>query len=234
MDAVLHFIETEEADVVCLQEAQQHTLGLFADCGYDTNFLPLTQRVIGDKVAIEGIAICSRLPLQNMGHYIYHGDPSTVPVFDNKHIIRAYRNGILHGEVVHNGNTYTIATTHFTWNPQGDTASEEQIESMRKLLAYTNALPPHIICGDFNIPRNHNPLYDEIIRHYSDGVPLQYTSSLDRNLHRHGSESDKEILFSSFMVDYIFTQTPYTASDVRLVFGISDHAGVVGNVVKEG
>jgi exonuclease III len=230
LDAVLHFIEEEQADVVCLQEVQQHTLHLFAECGYETNFLPLTQRAIENKVAIEGVAICSRFPLKNTGHYIYHGDQTTVPVFDDAHIIKAYRNAILHGEVMHNGNTYTIATTHFTWNPDGSIASEEQIESMRKLRAYTETLPAHIICGDFNIPRNYNSLYSELLKSYKDEIPLKYTSSLDKVIHRHGGDADKEILFSSFMVDYIFTQAPYIARDVRLVFGLSDHAGVVGNI----
>ena len=89
------------------------------------------------------------------------------------------------------------------------------------------------MCGDFNIPRHYNPLYDELTKYYVDNIPLSYISSLDPTLHYAGSHPDKKMLFDSYMVDYIFTQTPYTATDVRLEFSISDHAGVVAHISKE-
>ncbi len=233
LERVLPFIATESPDIFCLQEVYEKDLSLFAELGYTTHFLPLTQRMNHSTLDTEGIALCSREMPVHVASHIYNGDATVIPTFDSARIIDTFNNGVLHGEFSHNGDTFIIATTHFTWNPHGNIASPEQTKSLERLLAYTATLPSHIICGDFNIPRNHNPLYDELVKKYADTIPTTYTSSLDKTLHRHGADADKDILFSSFMVDYIFTQPSYRASDVRLVFGTSDHAGVVGTVTKE-
>jgi endonuclease/exonuclease/phosphatase family metal-dependent hydrolase len=50
--------------------------------------------------------------------------------------------------------------------------------------------------------------------------------------HRIGHLPEKQNLFTDYMVDYVFTQAPYTAHDVELVFDLSDHAAVVATISK--
>jgi hypothetical protein len=84
-----------------------------------------------------------------------------------------------------------------------------------------------------NMPRGYNANYEHFIKRYIDTIPKQYMSSLDRNLHRLGSDPDlKSPMFESYMVDYIFSQPPYIVEDVLLHFGVSDHAGVTAIIKK--
>lgn len=43
----------------------------------------------------------------------------------------------------------------------------------------------------------------------------------------------KKHLLDIFMVDYLLTQPPYTAKNVELIFNVSDHAAIVGDVYGE-
>lgn len=127
---------------------------------------------------------------------------------------------------------YNFATTHFTWNPDGSAECVAQAKALDTLLPFLNNRPPHILCGDMNIPRRESPYYTRLVANYHDAVPIEYTSSLDKNFHRTGKNPDLEHLFTSYMVDYLLTQPPYQAHNVRLEFGISDHAGIVAEIER--
>ena len=83
-----------------------------------------------------------------------------------------------------------------------------------------------------NIPRHHNFLYEKFLEQYKDNIPAEYKSSLDKSMHLFGNDSEKNVLFTDYMVDYIFSQAPYRVQNVRLEFGISDHAAVIADVFK--
>ncbi len=128
------------------------------------------------------------------------------------------------------GATYTIAAIHLfdTWNGE---ASPAQDASVTALLTYLATLPPHILCGDCNMPRGYNTNYERFITRYTDEIPHTYTSSLDRTLHRAGTRTDLNApIFDIYMVDYLFSESPYRVSDVRLEFGVSDHAAVIASI----
>ena len=127
--------------------------------------------------------------------------------------------------------TYKIATTHLPDTEDG-LETEFQIRSINNLLQCLDQENPHLICGDFNIPRGYNSLYNNICNNYQDNIPTNYKSSLDRTLHHMGNKIIDQPIFDEYMVDYIFTKIPYETKDVRLEFGISDHAGVVASVYK--
>lgn len=150
--------------------------------------------------------------------------------FDPENQEDTVERGVILGTAVIEGIEYRIATTHFTWSKDGNCATPAQIAHMDSLTALMSKEPPHLLCGDFNIPRGRNPLYNNLITMYEDCIPDAVTSSLDRTFHRLGNDPEKSVLFDSFVVDYIFSQAPYSVHDVRLTFGISDHAAVVGTV----
>ncbi len=232
LERVLPFILKELPDVLCLQEVYEENLIDFKKMGYDGEFAPMACIETNEKYQLVGTAILSRHTLKNFELFYYRGSRETVCHFDRNNVYQTQQKAVLCADIHIDGETFTIATTHFTWTPDGNVPDPEQIADMEKFLAYTTALRPHVVCGDFNIPRHHNPLYEKLTKHYTDTIPEQYTTSLDPSLHRLGHIPDKKEIFKSFMVDYIFTQPPYTASDVRLEFGVSDHAGVVATITK--
>jgi exonuclease III len=228
------FLATEKADVVCLQEAPVEILSFLHAQRYTTMYMPRTRKTQNGVGYTDGIVLASLHPVMYDSHYYYK--PSEILAEeDYDEQTGRYNNWqcVLVGEISYEQKTYTIATTHYTWTKDGDVPAEAQITDLPKMLSYLRTLPPHILCGDFNIPRHHNFLYDEIIKEYTDTIPVHYKSSLDAALHRAGNNHEKIKLFTDFMVDYIFTQAPYNTGNVRLEFGISDHAAVIGDIFIE-
>ena len=127
---------------------------------------------------------------------------------------------------------YAIATTHFTWAPNGNISTDAQHMDMDAFLFHMEKYKPHVMCGDFNIPRGHNDLYDKLLIAYKDAVPELYATSLDAEFHRLRLDQDRKVLLERYMVDYILTQEPYRAEDVRLQFGVSDHAAVIATILR--
>ena len=100
-------------------------------------------------------------------------------------------------------------------------------------LSYIETLDAHVMCGDFNIPRLSSI---HSMKSLLNTIPIQFPFHMRRASTQHFiamvESPDKRQMFESFMVDYVFTQPPYTAHGVRLEFGISDHAAVVATIGK--
>lgn len=231
LETVLPFLERENADVLCIQELVDATIQEIARFGYTYSFLPMTHVNENGRTGTLGTALFVRNGIAAHFHsWYYRGGKGTAPGFNRSLMEETVWRGVVYATCAVDGRSYQIGSTHFTWTEYGESASELQKNDMHTLLTRSADEPPHILCGDFNIPRHHNALYEELTGRYTDNVPEHYASSLDKTLHRLGSTAGKEHLFTSFMVDYLFSQAPYTVSDVRLVFGVSDHAAVVGNI----
>jgi len=231
-DRILPFLEKEKADIVCLQESTQYYEKALQKLGYTTCFLPRCKKNIDGELLVEGILLGSLHPVTFKTFYyskIYKELPEEV------HGLTTGPNsqrGIILGTIQYESQTHVIGTTHFTWTPNGSIPNQSQQEDMVSFIEYISTLPPHCMCGDFNIPRYQNPLYTTLTEVYEDEIPKSYTSSLDKKIHRLGAFEEKAILFESYMVDYIFTQPPYSAENVRLEFGVSDHTAVVATILK--
>jgi endonuclease/exonuclease/phosphatase family metal-dependent hydrolase len=231
-DTSLEFIKHEQADILCLQEVGKDTVTLIENMGYEIAFAPMTLKDFDNGPIEQGVLIASRSAFRHTVHY-YHQPADDMLVFDRTHIHNTVSNIVLVAEIELEGSVFWVATTHFTWTPHGNEPNAAQRTDLPELLATTASLPPHVLTGDFNIPRGHNELYPLLTEQYIDTVPKKYTSSLDKTLHRHKDEPKLVHLFTDYMVDYIFTQPPYTASNVRLEFGVSDHAAVIADISKE-
>jgi endonuclease/exonuclease/phosphatase family metal-dependent hydrolase len=231
---VFPYLKSLEADVICLQEADESYKAFLEDLSYQTYFLPRCLKIQNGIEYIDGELLASRFPTAFSGFYYYK--PSEVLMLENHKEStdkRTNRQGVVVGTIRSpKGEEYTIGTTHFTWTPEGAIANQAQINDMATFLNYVRTLGPHVMCGDFNIPRHHNRLYDDLMKLYLDTVPAQYTSSVDKTIHKRGDDPSKAHIFSDYMVDYIFTQPPFEASNVRLEFGLSDHAAVVAEISK--
>ena len=224
--------ERVNADVLCLQEVFVSMVPLIESIGYTVSFVPFSLKSSDNKYEECGIAIATKTSHVSHKQYCYHKPSNTIVRFDREHIHETVANAVLVAEILNDGMPYTIATTHFTWTPNGNIPNDSQKADLPKFLSAIKKLPPHVMTGDFNIPRGHNELYPLLTEHYTDAVPTTYKSSLDKAFHRHKDEPELVHLFTDYMVDYIFTQTPYRAENVRLEFGASDHAAVIADISK--
>jgi endonuclease/exonuclease/phosphatase family metal-dependent hydrolase len=175
-----------------------------------------------------GITIASRTPLRAWSYYYHIPEENMTRNKEGKPDHRSF--GYIMSETVVNGEQYRIGTTHF-WDSADGHTDAMQRALIRKLIPALESELPHILCGDFNIPRGHNALYDKLTVRYNESIPLRYHSSLDRNLHKLGKAELDEPIFDEYMVDYILTEEPYIASDTKLHFGVSDHAAVSSTII---
>jgi endonuclease/exonuclease/phosphatase family metal-dependent hydrolase len=232
-ERVLPFLEREMADVVCLQETTEKYLAPLQELGYTTFFEPRCIKSHEGVDFVDGLLFASLHPATFQTYHYYNPHNGIIrEQFD----VETQRNNtprsLVLAHVGYHDEQYVIGTTHFTWTPKGALPCAAQKQDLKAYLELVATLPPHIVCGDFNIPRHHNELYVPLTQVYTDTVPQSYITSLDPNLHRMRHEPLKKDLLENFMVDYVFIQPPYSASNVRLEFGVSDHAAVVATLSK--
>ena len=231
LERVVPFLEHEQAHVVCIHELMERDIAAFeslldAPC----IFAPVT-RHMRNETGIMGCGLFSRLPVpaHDIKHYIEPKEP--LPDFDetNTATKHATRNGpLVIADVEASDGRYRIATTHFTWTPHGD-ADEFQCEDISKLLNILGTMGEFVVCGDFNAPRG-GEIFSKLAERYTDNIPKEYATSIDVNLHRAGKARPEEL--ADKMVDGLFTTPNYLASDVRLQFGVSDHAAIVATIQR--
>ena len=228
---ILKLIATESPDVICLQECPESFQDNLQAVGFTTDFMPMRYQIQNDVAYAEGLVFASKLPFTTSQKHYYQPDRliAPTPVPTPKPLMH---HGYILGIVESAHDIIQIATTHSMVTPDG-LPTEHQTQGVKKLLSLLATEKSHVLCGDFNIPRNFNPLYDELTKVYTDMIPLEYPSSLDRSLHRLGkTPALTEPIFDSYVVDYIFSKPDYEVSDVRLQFGISDHAAIIANISK--
>ena len=228
---ILSLINSENPDIICLQECPESFQEYLHHFGYRCDFLAMMHKIQNDVEYLEGVVFASKIPFVTSHKYYYQPDyelpHAPIPTPET---LKHY--GYIIATLEHEGELYHLATTHIMITPDG-MPTEHQTQGVKKLLSLVATEKPHILCGDFNMPRGYNPLYEDFIKVYSDTIPTEYTSSLDQNLHRLGKTPDLNApIFDIYMVDYLFAKPEYTISDVRLQFGVSDHAGIVATISK--
>ena len=234
-------IRAEQPDLVCLQEVFETDMPYISEqlgmsgsfspmldvsdenkysipirgkwgIGYFTN-LEITQPVVGpDLSAIEHTSLPSGLKV------FYYSGSSDIKKFVGPN--DASRIFVV-GTVTKDGQQYTVGTTHFTWSGDGQ-ATQEQHQDQHKFLQILQQFPDLIFCGDFNAPRG-GEIFSEFEKHFTDNLPKDVTTTIDLELHYAAP------LY--LVVDTIFSTPHYRVSNVRAVSGLSDHIGVVGEVI---
>jgi endonuclease/exonuclease/phosphatase family metal-dependent hydrolase len=229
-DLVLPFLTAQSADVICLQEIPESYVPTIEKLGYQVTFAPMTHFPMRHGTEKIGIAIASIHKPSNVVVSYYYKDEHAIPTFDQRNIPDTIANVFIAANI----DGVQVATTHFTWTPNGEVPNQQQKERLPRLLSQLQELGSHVLCGDMNIPRHHNELYPLFLKQYTDAIPTTYKSSLDRTIHRAAADPNLSKLFDRYMVDYLFTQEPFLAHNIELQFGISDHAAVVSQIEKRG
>jgi endonuclease/exonuclease/phosphatase family metal-dependent hydrolase len=232
LDLVMPFLEREKPDVVCLQEIMERDVPLFEKALDGKCFFSVNTRHQADgNPGVMGCGILSRLSAHSFTEDWYVRNSEEIPTFDftNANTKHATENHAVLSCTVEVGSVaYKIATTHFTWTPDGK-PDEYQREDLKKFLPILDSLGEFVLCGDFNAPRG-GEIFSALSGRYKDNIPAGYNSSLDPDLHRIGKTKPHEL--DGKMVDGLFTTEEYQASDVRLEFGVSDHAAIIASIVK--
>ena len=223
---VTEFLTSTNPDCICLQEMPASYIYELTVLGYYPCFAPMMRDTEVSENNVLGVCIATKQWPNSSIHY-YFGVKDGIKTHIPRDTGNAQSFPFVYTEITHtDGHTYRIATTHLMVTRNG-LASPEQTASATALIDTLTPYPPHLLCGDFNMPRGYNTNYERFTTRYTDTIPTKYTSSLDRTLHRDGKSTDLNApIFDIYMVDYIFTQSPYQVQDVQLHFGISDHAAV--------
>ena len=225
LDAVVSFLEKEKPDITCIQElCEPDVERIRAVLGVPFyKFAPMTRW--NDPHEIIGSCIFSKYPLLSQSVNYYRESANVIHDLDFTSVEASNRTknlALISVEIEKEQMRFRFATTHFTWTPDGE-ADDYQREDIKKLLSILEPLGDMVLAGDFNAPRG-GEIFSILAARYKDNIPLEYTTSIDGNLHRRGQLNK--------MVDGLFTTSAYRASNVRLEFGVSDHAAIIADIEK--
>lgn len=238
-DLIDPFLDKELPDTLCLQEVFEiDAVRLAERLGMHHLFAPMMLRnpEFKEPELPElpfGVAMLSRIPFASTSTQEYHstGNPLLPHGGKNMETRRAsIRQVLLSAEVPFDGKIFSVATTHFTWTSNG-LPDQYQEDDARALLEILSKMPGDIaLCGDFNMPRHFNALYDLFAARYTDAIPASYDSSIDLSIHRSRNNPAAVVDLCKYMVDYLFLTPGYRAGNVRLLPGVSDHYAIVANL----
>ena len=232
------FFAREEPDVICLQELIGEDVPRLQSAlpGYEVYFEPMGIRPDEAPSLTMGLGIFSRLPMRRLGPIFYVGskdDPLLASKSEKAETYNNFRRFVLAADIESDGVLYRVATTHFTWTPNGQ-ATDEQRTDLREMLRVLDELGQFVLVGDFNAPRGlpgqGGEIFSALAERYKDNVPPEYKTSLDPLFHRARLTNPRDL--DDKMVDGFFTTKDYRAKNVYMQGGVSDHFALIGEVEK--
>lgn len=173
LDRVLPFIQKEKPDVLCLQEADENMLNELETQGYNIGFAPIYITTVEGKYLEEGELIASKYPLDAKIFYYYKPE-GEIPHYNEEDKRNHTAQVLVSATVTIDNDEYIFATTNFTWSPDGDNVTDNQILDLQTMREELATYQPHILCGDFNLPRGYNTLYPTLAEGYTDCIPEKY------------------------------------------------------------
>lgn len=237
LDKVIPFLQKEQTDIVCLQEVFKSDLPRLAEAlgNLPGSTIPIPAPipvvVFSPMVIVDGpnrvnfpllgeigLAIISKFPIESSSTLYYHGSQDAIPHInmDPNHANRLVLAATFEGESFKGA----VATTHFTWAPDGTTTAEQH-QDLDNMFAKLKELPPHTLAGDFNAPRG-STIWQRLTDRYIDNIPPEIITTLDPHLHR--------IKNLNLVVDGLFSSKEYNVKNVEVVSGLSDHQAILAEI----
>lgn len=207
-EETLRAINDADADILCLQEVTKSAIPVLEEAlGAQGYFVSMGSfEEIGEEVGIALFVRRGMLSQWGTEKYFTTERVGTPSLADCDRILQ-------HGVIEKDGGVYRIGHTHFVWTPKGE-PNERQFTAMRQLLRFTDSFEDMILCGDFNAPRG-KVVWEMLAQKFTDNIPVGETTTLDQVLHRAAP--------LHYVVDGMFTKGRYSAHDVRVISGASDH-----------
>ncbi len=225
LDRVAQTIATHVPDIVCLQEVfEKDCAALAAVGGYQVKYaisaLMPERSGGGTSPRSWGVAVLTRVPVHAQTVAYYADDPA-IRIFKEPNDPRRL---VVMTELLHEGRSYKIGTTHFTWSMNGETTDEQRADFAR-LKQVLQPYPDYVLCGDFNAPRGRE-MFGLFTGELGliDHLPADVTTTIDPQFHSAGA--------LELAVDTIFSTPEYRLTQVQVLEGISDHKGILATVER--
>jgi len=225
LSRILRFMQTQQPDMVCLQEVfKKDSLDFAKKLNMHEHFSPMVW--IADKDHYKtattgevGITILSKDKPISKHSLLYFGSADDIPVLHkNNHPNKCSR--VLSWIRV---SEYTVANTHFTWSPDGQ-CSEEQIRDFESLEKALESIGDCVLCGDFNTPRG-GMIFAKLAERFTDNIPKKAESTIDPIFHK-----NKNL---KVVIDGVFSSPIFKINNIRLIGGLSDHKAIIGTITKK-
>lgn len=225
LDRVAQTIATHLPDIVCLQEVFEKDCATLAAVGdYQVKYAISTLMPEGSEGNTSprswGMAVLTRVPVHSQSVAYYADDPRIRIVKEPNDLRRL----VILTELQHEGRSYRIGTTHFTWSMDGQT-TDEQCADFARLKQVMEPYTHYVLCGDFNAPRGRE-LFSKFTGELGliDHLPANVTTTIDPAFHHAGA--------LELAVDTIFSTPEYLVTQVEVLEGISDHKGILALVER--
>lgn len=231
LSRIIPFIQSEEPDILALQEVLERDLSEFQRQSGLDYAVWLRQEFIdhptntGHQSDYSDIALLSRYPLSSQGSKYYYMPKAGISLQAKPMIGARATNaqGIVWASIEKDGETFTVVNTHFTWTPDGypNEYQETDFIAFKDILS---KIGPHILMGDLNASRGRgmwekfSTLYDQ------DGIPASTETTIDPDFHKSKS--------LRLVVDALFADRSYQIQSVEIVAGLSDHKAVVATISR--
>lgn len=229
LDLVTQLISQEQPDVLCLQEVFEFDLpqlqaAFEQPSQYVVAFSANANVKKENKYGIApmgfwGVALIIKLPLiqdkeSAFHHLFYVGGEQDVPEFTSP---LSPRRSLLVAQLKIANHTMALATTHFTWTPNGQSSPQQHRDLTQLKLALTH-YKSFILCGDFNAPRG-GEMYSELAEGLVDHVPRDVLTTLDHRFHYAG--------MLNLVVDGVLSTPDISSIRTQVIEGVSDHKAIV-------
>lgn len=226
---VIPFIKDVQPEVVLFQDCFRRGANMAADAlGLEPAFAPhWTRELWFDRGNREtcGVATLSRHGFVNTDTYCYAPGSDYVSASTTAEESMRVRRAVLLTEVEKGSERFRFGNVYFTWTPDGQ-ANNLQRRDLQTLLKYLCQYNELVLCGDFNAPRGRE-IFSMLSQQYKDNIPPNITSTLDPEFH-----DAARIKGLQLVVDGLFTTSGYSASDVQVINGVSDHCAITANIFK--
>lgn len=222
LKSVREFLAKEAADVICLMEAREIDVLEIAHNDYPfVIFAPSDVLSDGNKT---GIAMLSKYPIFEVEKYYCGENVSKYTKLPR--VMGTHTPTLLMAKIMSDEGEMNIGAIHFSWTKDGHENARQE-RHMEKLIEFLGRQGEFVLCGDFNIPRGYK-LYEKLNMLYKDNIPSEVLTTIDPEIHRANKDERGKL---KLVVDYIFSTPKYQVEKVRVEEGISDHCGVVANVI---
>ncbi len=225
---IFPLLRSEKFDALCLQEVFAQDIPKIVEVSQLLEYVFVPQARITRPNPHQpprgewGIALFGKKISQVRRDY-YVGNAETLPEFFMNDEPNSMSRVLLSAVVEVSQQRFHLATTHFTWSGAG-AVTELQLANfilLKKLLTNFNEL---ILCGDFNTPRG-GEIYDQLSAMYTDNIPLEVQTTVDKNLHKSGEDI-------RLVVDGLFTSEHYQVNNPEVMSGVSDHMAVIAEIAR--
>lgn len=229
LKAIEALIRKESPQVVCFQEIFKSDVERF--CKVLSEFQPVTECFMANANVEEenqygiapdgpwGVAMIGTKSYFNQAstsftELVYSGSHEVVPKFSSPY---SPRRSLIAGRIEVNGTSLVVATTHFTWSPNGK-SSAQQIRDANQLRTTLKQFSSFIVAGDFNAPRG-GEVYKLLSQGLTNHLSTDVISTIDSKLHYAG--------VLNIVVDHVFSTPDIFSVKSWVVDGVSDHKAVV-------